>query len=166
MANSEEAKVDRSQPATFCLERGVTGFRDQGDPPLPHADPKACRTAWHSAARAAGGEVKDFTEQKYPQSFHSATIKARSGTHIGLFHAHYRLIAFASDRRSSYTDEFQEPPAWAAALSDDGFAVLSAVQLLSPLADSDTSALSAAEWRQIRYWQPATLGATLFNAWD
>ncbi|MEV4870565.1 hypothetical protein [Streptomyces syringium] len=155
-----------SQAAMFCLERGVTGFRDRGDPPLPHIDPKACRTAWYSAARVAGGQVADFTEQKYPHSFHSATIKTRSGTYIGLFHAHYRLIAFVADRCFRYTDEFLEPPAWATALSDGGFVVLSAAQLLSPLADWDTSALSAAEWRQIKYWRPTTVGATLFNAWD
>ncbi|MET9648484.1 hypothetical protein AB0K71_25430 [Streptomyces syringium] len=158
--------MDDSQAATFRLERGVTGFLDRSNPPLPHLDPKVCRTAWYSAARAAGGEVADFTEQKYPHNFHSATIKTRSGTHIGLFHAHYRLIAFVTDRCFRYTDEFQEPPAWATALSDGGFVVLSAAQLLSPPADSDTSALSAAEWRQITYWRPTTLGATLFNAWD
>ncbi|MFJ9683960.1 hypothetical protein ACIRP2_39100 [Streptomyces sp. NPDC101194] len=157
--------VEDSQ-VTFRLELGVTGFRDRGDPPLPSTDPRTCRAAWYAAARAAGGQVEDFTEQEYPQNFHSATISDRDGTHIALFHAHYPLIAFVGDRRYWYTDEFQKPPTWATVLTDVGFAALSAAQLLSPLTESDTSALSATEWRQIKHWRPETLGATLFNSWD
>ncbi|MEO3842461.1 MULTISPECIES: hypothetical protein [unclassified Streptomyces] len=42
-----------------------------------------------------------------------------------------------------------------------------AAELLSSLEDADTSALSkAAEWRQIKHWQPATPGAAIFNSWD
>ncbi|WAP55775.1 hypothetical protein [Streptomyces sp. S465] len=158
-------KVEDSQ-VTFRLERGVTGFRDWSDPPVPSTDPRACRAACYAAARAAGGQVEDFTEQEYPQNFHSATISDRNGAHVALFHTHYPLIAFVGDRRFWYTDEFQEPPTWATVLREAGFVVLSAAQLLSPLAESDTSALSAAEWRQIKHWRPETLGATLFNLWD
>ncbi|WP_063754369.1 hypothetical protein [Streptomyces sp. NRRL S-1813] len=86
--------------------------------------------------------------------------------HIALFHAHYPLIAFVGGRRYWYTGQFQEPPAWAGVLADVGFVVLSAARLLSPLVESDTSALSAAERRQIERWRPETLGATLFNSWD
>ncbi|MFJ5798762.1 hypothetical protein [Streptomyces decoyicus] len=157
--------MDSSQ-VTLRLEKGVTGFRDGSDPPLPRTDPRACRVAWYAAARAAHGQVEDFTEQEYPQNFHSATISDREGTHIALFHAHHPLIAFVGDRRYWYTSEFQEAPAWATVLGDVGFVVLSAARLLSPLAESDTCALSGAEWRQIRHWRPGTLGATLFNSWD
>ncbi|BDH12742.1 hypothetical protein [Streptomyces hygroscopicus] len=157
--------MDSSQ-VTLRLEKGVTGFRDGSDPPVPATDPRACRVAWYAAARAARGQVEDFTEQEYPQNFHSATISDREGTHIALFHAHYPLIAFVGGRRYWYTGEFQEPPSWAGVLADVGFVVLSAARLLSPLVESDTSALSAAEWRQIKHWRPETLGATLFNSWD
>ncbi|MGW4725461.1 hypothetical protein [Streptomyces sp. NPDC004291] len=141
----EDSKV------AFRLEPGVTGFRDRRDPPLPSTDPQTCRAAWYAAARAAGGQVEDFTEQEYPQNFHSATISDRDGAHIALFHAHHPLIAFVGDQRYWYTDEFQEPPTWTTALTGVGFVVLSAAQLLSPLAESDTSALSATEWRQIKH---------------
>ncbi|MER6228264.1 MULTISPECIES: hypothetical protein [Streptomyces] len=157
--------VEDSQGA-FRLELGVTGFRDRGDPLLPSTDAQTCRAAWYAAARAACGQVEDFTEQEYPQNFHSATISDRDGTRIALFHAHYPLIAFVEDRRYWYTDEFQEPPTWATALTDVGFVVFSAAQLLSPLTESDTPALSATEWRQIEHWRPETLGAALFNSWD
>ncbi|MEV6357833.1 hypothetical protein [Streptomyces hydrogenans] len=157
--------MEDSQVA-FRLEPGATGFRDRGDPPLPRTDPQPCRAAWFAAARAAGGQVEDFTEREYPQNFHVATISDRDGAHIALFHAYYPLIAFVGDRRYWYTDEFQEPPAWATALTDSGFVVLSTAQLLSPLTEWDTSTLSATERRQIKHWRPKTLGATLFNSWD
>ncbi|MGX1756324.1 hypothetical protein ACWIG5_05305 [Streptomyces lydicus] len=150
----------------FRLERGVTGFRDRGAPPVPGTDPRACRAAWYAAARAAGGQAEDFAEQEYPQSFHSATTGDRDGTHFALFHAHHPLVAFVEERRYWYTDGFREPPTWATVLGDFGFVVLSAARLRSPLEESDTSALSAEEWRQIRHWRPKTLGATLFNSWD
>ncbi|MFF8837551.1 hypothetical protein [Streptomyces sp. NPDC015130] len=108
----------------------------------------------------------DFLEREYPQNFHSATIRNRDGAHVALFHAHYPLIAFVGDRRFWYTDEFQEPPTWAALLKGAGFVVLSATQLLSSLTESDTSALSTAEWRQIEHWRPKTLGSAVFNSWD
>ncbi|GAA0435775.1 hypothetical protein [Streptomyces luteireticuli] len=54
----------------------------------------------------------------------------------------------------------------AAALDDMGFVVLSAARLLSPITESDTSALSTEEWCRIKHWRPTTLGAALFNAWD
>lgn len=57
-------------------------------------------------------------------------------------------------------------PSWAAALGSFGFTLLTAAELLSSLEDADTSALSKAEWRQIKHWQPATLGAAIFNSWD
>lgn len=144
----------------------MTGFRDRNDPPIPSTDARACRAAWHAVARAARGRVTDFAEQEYPQNFHSATLVDRDGTHVALFHAHHPLIAFATDRCYEYTDEFEEPPPWAPALGDAGFSVLSGALLLSPLEESDTSALSDAEWEQIKHWRPKTLGATLFNSWD
>ncbi|MEU6731080.1 hypothetical protein ABZ917_45855 [Nonomuraea wenchangensis] len=70
------------------------------------------------------------------------------------------------DRHYWYTDEFQGPPTWAGPLNDCGFTVLSRSLLKSPLTEVDTAALSAGERREIKYWRPETLDATLFNAWD
>ncbi|WP_235470792.1 hypothetical protein [Streptomyces platensis] len=153
--------------AVFGLEKGMTGFRDRHDRPLPGTDLTVCRTSWYAAARAArGGHVGDFWEREYPQNFHLATITDRDGRHFLQFHAHWPLVAFAADRRYQYSDAFREPPDWSAVLADAGFVVLSVAQLHAPLAECDTSALSDAELRQIRHWRPKTQGALLFNAWD
>ncbi|MFF4403852.1 hypothetical protein [Streptomyces sp. NPDC001404] len=161
----DRVQTEGSQ-AAFQLKHGATGFHDSSTPPLPQTDPTACRTAWHTAARTAHGHVHNLTEQQYPQNFHTGTINDRDGTHVALFHAHYPLIAFVSDRRHCYTDEFQDPPAWAVTLTDFGFTILTASLLLSPPESADTTAMSAAEWEQIKHWRPETLGAMLFNSWD
>lgn len=103
---------------------------------------------------------------QYPQNFHVGTIDDRRGAHVALFHAHYPLIAFVGERLFVYRTEFVAPPSWAAALGSFGFTLLTAAELLSSLEDADTSGLSKAEWRQIKHWQPATLGAAIFNSWD
>ncbi|WP_228473055.1 hypothetical protein [Streptomyces cyaneochromogenes] len=148
----------------FRLERGATGFFS--GPVVSRTDPGVCRTAWYAAARAARGRVGEFVAQGCAQNYHRATINDRDGDHCALFHDHYPLIAFVDEPRDWYTDQFREPPAWAAVLGDLGFTVLSASVLLSPLSSVDTSALSDVEWRNIDYWRPETVGAVLFNSWD
>lgn len=83
-----------------------------------------------------------------------------------LCHAHYPLLAFVCGVRDWYSTEFIDPPGLADQYVRFGFTTLTADVLLSPLADLDTSAISNEEWRQIRYWQPPTVGAALFNRWD
>ncbi|MEU6381213.1 hypothetical protein [Streptomyces sp. NPDC046909] len=158
--------MDEARTA-YRLERGSTGFRSFGDPPVPDTDPGLCRTAWYAAARAARGQVLDFTGMEHPQTFHTATLADRNGTHIALFHAHHPLIAFVDAQHSWYPcDAFLDPPAWAPALADFGFTLLTTSQLSLPLRAADTSALTAGEWKHIEHWRPDTVGEVLFNSWD
>ncbi|MEU9910564.1 hypothetical protein [Streptomyces sp. NPDC051001] len=152
--------------AAFRLERGSTGFWAFGDPPVPDIDPRSCRTAWHAAARAARGWRTGFADRKYPQNFHYATIDDHVGTHFALFHAHHPLIAFVRGPRSWCTNEFVDPPAWAAVLGEHGFTVLNASRLLAPIRKADISCLTAAEREQVGRWRPDTVGEALFNSWD
>ncbi|WP_181140828.1 hypothetical protein [Streptomyces sp. Ru62] len=39
-------------------------------------------------------------------------------------------------------------------------------QLTTPLSDVDTSVLTQGEWHQIRFYDIASLGGVIFNAWD
>ncbi|WP_330353952.1 hypothetical protein [Streptomyces chartreusis] len=149
----------------FRLMRGSTGFFTSGDPDIRRTDPRACRTAWYAAARAAGGRVGEFEARQTAQTFHTATIERPDGRCVALFQAYTPLVAFVDEPHDWYTDQFREAPAWAAGLGDFGFTVLSAAVLLSPLSSADTSALSAVERRQIDYWRPEAVGAVLFNSW-
>jgi hypothetical protein len=150
----------------FAIPPGATGFCSPSAAPLPLVDLKLVRSAWHSTAWLAQGQAGELDEQQYPATFHTATILHRHGQYVMLCHAHYPLLAFVSGVRDSYTTEFIDPPGLAGKYVRLGFTTLPADVLLSPLADVDTSAITAEEWRQIRYWRPPTVGAALFNRWD
>lgn len=150
----------------FRLERGSTGFFTGSGPDPRATDPKVCRTAWYAAARAAGGRVTAFGTRQLAQTFHTATMDGPDGRHCALFQTCFPLVAFVDEPRDWYTDQFREPPAWAAGLGDFGFTVLGAAVLRSSLSTADLSALSVVERRQIDCWRPETVGAVLFNSWD
>lgn len=150
----------------LTLPKGASGFSEQGDGPLPVTDLRLFGRALHAAARAAGGGAGDVERQTYPLSFHTAAVTRREGGHVVLCHAHHPWIAFATERRNWYTDQFADPPPWAGAFAEAGFTVLGRARLLTPLTAVDTSVLSKAEWRNVRAYGVDTLGGVLFNAWD
>ncbi|GAA1924534.1 hypothetical protein GCM10009716_35980 [Streptomyces sodiiphilus] len=160
MADEENAGLG------FALPRGATGFFRPEDGPLPRTDLRAFRTALSAAARADGGRVREVEEQAYPRTFHTAAVAGRTGEHVVLCHAHHAWIAFVDERRMWYRDEFVEPPVWSETFAHAGFTVLSRKCLRMPLSGVDTSALTPAEWREVRYYGVMVLGELLFNAWD
>jgi hypothetical protein len=160
------SRMATDQNTAFTLPRGATGFFVPKDGPLPEVDQRTFRTALYAAARVAEGRVGEIEEQVYPRTFHTATITAGTGGHVLLCHAHHPWIAFASERREWYAEEFHDPPPWTHVFTDLGFILLDRAQLTAPLAGIDTSALTQDEWRQIRLYGLTTLGGVLFNAWD
>ncbi|MFI0820417.1 hypothetical protein ACH4TX_29635 [Streptomyces sp. NPDC021098] len=150
----------------FPLQRGATGFFRPQDGPLPETGLRTFRTALYLAARAAGGHVGEVEEQKYPRTFHTASIIRGDDEPVVLCHAHYPWIAFAEKRLDWYEGGFASPPPWCDVLSAAGFDVLTAEYLGTPLADLDSSGFSRADWRRISYFGITTLGGVLFNSWD
>ncbi|WBO61775.1 hypothetical protein [Streptomyces camelliae] len=108
----------------------------------------------------------ELEEQAYPRTFHTATVIVGTGESVILCHAYHPWIAFAQERRDWYSEEFLAPPPWARTFADLGFEVLDRALLTLPLPDVDTSVLTKAEWREVRYYGITTLGGVLFNAWD
>jgi hypothetical protein len=161
-----DGAVQYDSVTAFAIPAGATGFRRSTASPLPLVDLKLVRAAWHSAAWLTGGQPGELDEQRYPETFHTATIVRRDGQHVMLCHVHYPLLAFVSGVSDWYTTDFIDPPGLADQYVHAGFTALTAAVLLSPLAEVETSSLSADEWRQIRRWQPPTVGAVLFNRWD
>ncbi|MGW5639905.1 hypothetical protein [Streptomyces sp. NPDC003832] len=155
--------VDEDFP--FALPRGATGFSRAQDGPLPETDRRTFRAALYAAARAADGRVSETEERAYPRTFHTAVVEAADGC-VVLCHAHHPWIAFATEHRDWYTDEFLAPPPWAHVFTGLGFSVLDRTQLTLPLSAVDTSVLSRGEWRALRAHGITTLGGVLFNAWD
>jgi hypothetical protein len=154
--------------AVFRLERGVTGFGDQKGPELPATDIRTFRAACYAAARAAEGSVDRITERTYPRNFHSAVFVTPNDPYTILCQGYYPLIAFVHHGTGSWASPgvFMDPPTWAGVFADMGFTLMSRRLLDSPLSEVDTTALTAADWTQIRSWRPVSLGKTLFNSWD
>ncbi|GGR51201.1 hypothetical protein GCM10010168_82470 [Actinoplanes ianthinogenes] len=141
------------------LERGATGFWQQGDPELPVVDVRRFRGACHEAARVADGAVERVTERRHPRSFHEAVLVAGAQRYVVRCHGVHPLIAFDPDQAI-------DPPGWGEVFIGFGFEVLGREVLGLPLDRVDTSRLGPAEWEQIRYWQAQTVGETLFHTWD
>lgn len=133
----------------FRLERGATGFRHVSEPELPVVDVRLFRAGCFAAARPGG--VVEFTSEG---SFHAAVITTVTGRLGVRCHRHHPWIAVTEG----------EIPV--AAFFDPVFTILGREVLELPLSAVDTSALSEAEWTQIRYWQPETVGQAVFNFWD
>jgi hypothetical protein len=157
------------------LQRGATGFRHISEPELPEVDVRRFRAGCYAAARAAHTVVDRIVERTYPETFHFAVLAGTAASVRILCHLVHPWIAFVEEGTGNWLDPgvFREPPVWAAEFTREGFTVLSAELLDSPLRDSDTAALAAAEWSQIHSWEKQlvgqsslTLGQTLFNSWD
>ncbi|MFD0430208.1 hypothetical protein ACFQ60_29860 [Streptomyces zhihengii] len=93
----------------FTLPHGASGFSTRAAGPLPVTDTRAFRRALFTAARAAGGEAGEVERQTYPLSFHTGAVVLREDEHVVLCHAHLPWIAFATERRNWYTEQFGDP---------------------------------------------------------
>ena len=152
----------------FQLERGVTGFRCGNEPELPEISVQRFRVACNKAAKTTGRAVERIAERTYPRNFHSAAIAGLGDRFAVLCNAMYPWVAFTEGVAGDVigAGAFVGPPACAATFTEMGFIVMSRQLLESPLSVVDTAALGKGEWMQIRSWQPATVGETVFNSWD
>ena len=101
-------------------------------------------------------------------NFHTIAVTADRRDLEVLRHTVVPVIAFARPRPDEdLTITFIEHPALGAAITGlTDVHVCTAAELDTSLSRADLSALGPAEHDQIRYWQPATVGAVLFNFWD
>lgn len=130
----------------FRLERGATGFRHVTEPELPVVDLRLLRATGMVLGPPSLG------------SFHAAVLITPAGRFAVRCHRHHPWIAFIEG------ETYADPPA--GVFLNPAFTLLGPEVLDLPLSAADTTALAKAEWTQIRYWQPETVGQTLFNSWD
>jgi hypothetical protein len=147
----------------YKLLSGLTGFE-----PAPRVDFKALRTACHDAARRTDGRVAEVIEAQIAMSYHTVLVAYRDETVAVLANAFHPLLAIAEPPHPhEFCPPFREAPELAAALAEhEPFRVLSAAELNRPLSTVDLSGLSAAEHRELRTWEAATIGDVVFNHWD
>ena len=152
------------------LPRGITGFRDINDPPLPVTDYADFRGACYEAARTLAGRVRS-TAPAYDSSvanYARADVELPDAPISILLNAHFPVIAFArphSQNGSPLT--FVDFPELASLLRSSGaYEVWSAADLSSPVTPECCQRLATAELDQVKYWKPGTVGEVAFNCWD
>jgi hypothetical protein len=156
----------------LMLPRGITGFSSGGDPfVLPETNLHLFQTDCHAAARATGGVVAAFTVAGHGNvlNYHLARLAwpPSAKSRLLLLNAHYPYLALAlpgESLRYTYADD----PTLAAEFAGM-YEVLAKADLDAPFRWDQPelwSALGESERKQIRYWEPATLGEIIFICWD
>jgi hypothetical protein len=140
------------------------------------SDLQMFRQVCYEAAKRTGGKVIEFrTSDGVTPNFHQAIVTYSDRTVAIVCLRDAALLAVALPRSLQFTPArdsgpltFIDRPELTAALADagarfDGFRILNLAELGGPI--------DAARWpginsHDLRHWQPASLGETLFNYWD
>jgi hypothetical protein len=152
------------------LWRGITGFWDTDDPPLPASDFETFSQHCHIAARSLGGTVRvvQTPSSQASVNFAEVILETRDGAIVVLLNAHFPIVAFARAReKGEMRFHFVDVPAVATLFKTFGsYEVLTSMQARKPLTPDDSLQLGRAEIKQLRYWQPRTIGEVVFSFWD
>lgn len=147
----------------MMLLKGITGFWSADAEPPPFLDEKAFCRMCHVLARESCGTVTEVDTDTAARNFYLAEIRRYDVSIFLLQNIHYPYAAFAR-RDPSGGFIWTSQPEWLRLLE-------SPVRLLSP--DELTQdwrglcrELSPEEQKQIRYWNPQTVGEIIFNIWD
>jgi hypothetical protein len=153
------------------LRRGITGFRDVDERPLPACDLSTFRKHCHTAARSLDGRVVKNT--RFPEAvaanFAMVLVELSGGPIAVLLNCHFPVVGFAVPPRKGDTGHlrFVDCDGIAAILRATGeYEVLSRTELERTVSPKDLEQLSAAEIKQAEYWRPARVGDVVFNSWD
>ena len=147
----------------MILPRGITGFGSiNTDPPL-FLDEKAFCRMCHALAQENGGAVTEVDTDTAIRNFYSAKVSRYDQSVFLLQNIHYPYAAFAQ-REASGRFVLTQQPEWLQ-LPEGSVRFLSPSELIRDWHDL-CGELSPEELEQIHYWNPQTVGETVFNTWD
>ena len=147
----------------MILQRGITGFWGVNTKPPPFLEEKAFHQMCHAMARESGGVVTKVDTDTAARNFYSAEIQRYDASVFLLQNIHDPYIAFAQPNASgrfiwtSQPEWLRLPEVQACFLSPDE---------LNQDWHNLCGELSPEEEKQIRYWNPWTVGEIIFNTWD
>ena len=147
----------------MLLLRGITGFRSVNANPPPFLDEKAFRRMCHALAQKNGGIVTEVDTDTASRNFYSAKLSRYDQSVFLLQNSHYPYGAFAQ-RDTSGGFILAGQPEWLQ-LSEVPVCFLSPAELNQDWRGL-CGELSPEELKQIRYWNPQTVGEFIFNTWD
>jgi hypothetical protein len=148
------------------LSRGITGFRDIDDSPLPLCDLREFRGHCFAVARDLGGRVCSFETPLHRSNFASAVLEFPSGRIAVLLNAHFPVIAFAEPLNEDKLRFLDSPELGAQFRGFNIYTVSTVADLTRPLSKEMCQHLAPAERKQVDYWRPACVGELMFNFWD
>ena len=147
----------------MILSRGITGFWSVNAAPSLFLDEKAFRQMCHALARENGGTVTAMDTDTAARNFYSAKLSRYGQSVFVLRNIYYPYVVFAQwDASGGFI--LISPPEWLRLPERT-------VQFLSPDELNQDwhglcGELSPEELKQIRYWNPQTVGEIIFNTWD
>lgn len=147
----------------MILPRGITGFWSADTEVPPFLDEKAFRQMCHVLAWESGGTAAEADTDTAARNFYFAKLSRYGQSVFILQNIHYPWVAFA--RRDVYGRfVFTSPPEWLQ-LPEGPVWFLSLAELNRDWRGL-CGDLSTEELKQIRYWNPQTVGEIIFNTWD
>ncbi|HEY9757378.1 MAG TPA: hypothetical protein V6C97_19575 [Oculatellaceae cyanobacterium] len=153
------------------IPKGITGFGGQTPDP-PRIDLATFRSDCYLAARKISGRVVVNDEEFRPgvvRSFAIYVIDAPQAGHIAiLMNIACGILSFAkAPEETQVLLNFLDVHELEAAFRENrDYLFWSSAQLSKPATRDLYKDLDAEELKQIKYWNPNTLGDLVFNFWD
>ncbi len=145
----------------MILKKGITGFFDCKDSPVPEMDFKIFKTLCHT--------IDNCTQWKFIHinsnpdgNYYSAEFKTSSGIIYLLLNKHYPIIGFTQQLNIGdivFTDNND------ISYLLGNYEIVSA-DILNGWIDDVVNELSEVEQSQVEYWNPSSVGNVVFNSWD
>jgi hypothetical protein len=151
------------------LPRGITGFRHVRDLQSPRCDVRSFLTNCHAAARQLCGRVvASELPVEGSANFSRVTLELFGQKISVVLNSMEPFLAFTEPpRTNSLLLQFVDHAALGEYFGASGeYRLLSAADANLPLVAENCHDLAKAEFEQIRYWKPQTIGEVIYNHWD
>lgn len=132
---------------------------------------KEITAAIYALARECRWEIGSFHWDDYPMSFHWAEVRQGERSFSLLIHEFSPFVALSAALPEYRNLLYFDDPMFVEAAQRIGapFGILPAGELMQPLSPADrlfVAKCSAQHERNLKYWNPKTVGDVVFNWWD
>lgn len=148
------------------LPNGVTGFYDSKINIPPQVDGEQFKQLCFDFTSRNSGKVMDFITPQYSSNFYYAHVEVVGNQFYILLNEHYPYLAFASVVECENIKFINSPVLYESFVSF--YQVVGKDELNIHLNENalKQTELNSAEWEQVAYWKPETIGQIIFNYWD
>lgn len=149
------------------LQNGISGFFDYGDC-VVNVTLEKYKSIIVPMLSSHGYRLIETQKAGVTPNFHTLTFQKKDIVFNILCNATHKVIAFTNNPIKEYQSiqfiDYQEVQKLFETYGD--ITVVMADELNRPITDNDSKNLNEAEWKQIAYWKPQSIGEIIFNWWD